>query len=120
MAGDVMLDNITGFSLKFAVIGIAIVFVSLALIALAISLIRRLDDRWQKSEEKSKQDATSKPQNIDTTTLVLISAAVATMFQGRYHIRSVRRLMPHGGVKSPWSVQGRAILHGSHVVPKKR
>nr|MBN2276615.1 OadG family protein [candidate division Zixibacteria bacterium] len=115
-----MFSEVMGFSLKFAVIGITIVFVSLALIAVAISLIRRLDDRWQKGEEKSKRDAVSKPQNIDTITLVLISAAVGTMFQGRYHIRSVRRLMPYGGAKSPWSVQGRAILHGSHVVPKKR
>jgi len=108
------------FSLQFSVIGISIVFSALAIIAIAISLIRRANDAWQKHEEVQKETATEKQQNIDTTTVVLISAAVATMLQGRFYIKSIRRLLPAHAQKGPWSLQGRAVLLGSHVVPKKR
>jgi len=108
------------FGLKFAVIGITIVFGVLAIISIAISLIRRGNDAWQKHEDIQKETATEKEQNIDTTTLVLISAAVATMLQGRFHIKSVRRILPANAQRGPWSVQGRAVLLGSHEVPKKR
>jgi len=109
-----------GFSFTFAAVGITIVFASLALIAVTIALIRRLNDKWQAHEDRQNQAALDKEQTIDSTTLVLIAAATATMVQGRFHIRSVRRLLPAGGARSAWSVQGRAILHGSHVVSKKR
>ena len=108
------------FSVRFAVIGWIIVFGSLAVIAMAIALIRKADDRWQKHEEAQDVAAVDKDPTIDTTTLVLISAACATMIQGRFHIRSVRRLLPRDAQRSNWSSQGRAILHGSHVVSRKR
>ncbi len=108
------------FSLNLAAIGITIVFGVLSLIAVVISLIRKLDDRWQRHEHKEKQEAVDKEPSIDNITVVLISAAVATMVTGRYHIRSVRRLLPSGSVRGPWSAQGRAVLHGSHVVSKHR
>ncbi|MCB2230568.1 OadG family protein [bacterium] len=108
------------FSLEFAVIGIAIVFVVLFIITGAVTLVRTADERWQRKEARDEQAALDREPTIDTTTLVLIAAACATMIQGRFHIRKVRRLMsstPQGG---GWSMQGRAILHGSHVVSKKR
>ena len=108
------------FGLKFAVIGVTIVFGALAIISIAISLIRRGNDAWQKHEEVQKEAATDKEQNIDNITVVLISAAAATMLQGRFHIKSIRRLLPAHAQKGPWSLQGRAVLLGSHVVPKKR
>jgi len=108
------------FSLEFAVVGILIVFMALALIASAVSLIRRANDRWQRHEDAQKEAATSKEPTIDTITLTLITAAAATMIQGRFHIRSVRRLLPGNTFRGSWSMQGRAILHGSHIVPKKR
>ena len=108
------------FGLQFAVIWIAIVFGALATISIAVSLIRRGNDVWQKREAVQKETATEKEQNIDTTTVVLISAAVATMLQGRFHIKSIRRILPANAQRGPWSVQGRAVLLGSHVVPKKR
>ncbi len=114
-----MPETIT-FSAKFAVIGILIVFSALALITVVVSLIRRADDSWQEHEKHKENLAYDKDQNIDTTTLIIISAAAATMLQGRYHIRSVRRLLPHQAAKSPWSVQGRAILLGSHVIQKRK
>ncbi|MCP4567059.1 MAG: hypothetical protein GY841_05715 [FCB group bacterium] len=110
----------TGFELKFAAIGITIVFASLAVIVLAVSLIRRADSSWQSREDRLRKAAANREQNIDTTTLVLLTAAAGTMLTGRFHIRKVRRLRPADVSRGPWSVQGRAILHGSHVVPKKR
>jgi Na+-transporting methylmalonyl-CoA/oxaloacetate decarboxylase gamma subunit len=108
------------FGLSFALIGIAIVFVALSIIAIAVALIKRLDDGWQAREKRQRNEALEKDQSIDSITLVLIAAAAATMIQGRFHIRKVRRLLPLSAQKSPWSVEGRAILHGSHVVPRKR
>jgi len=109
------------FSLKFAVIGILVVFGALAVISIAVSIIRRLDQQWEYREESEDVAALEKDQSIDTTTLVLIAAAAATMIKGRFHIRRVRRLLPKQAAQAgPWSKEGRAILHGSHVVPRKR
>jgi len=108
------------FSLSFAVIGISIVFVSLAIIVGAIKLVRLADDSWQKREEEQNRIAYDKDQNIDTITLILISAAAATLVGGRFHIRHIRKLLPQNAIHGPWSAQGRAILHGSHVIDKKR
>jgi Na+-transporting methylmalonyl-CoA/oxaloacetate decarboxylase gamma subunit len=108
------------FGLNITIIGISIVFLALIIISAAISFIKRLDDRWETREKMQTEAALDKDQSIDTTTLVLIAAAVATMIQGRYHIKRIRRLLPRGGEKGPWSVHGRAVLLGSHVVPKKR
>ncbi|MBN2227036.1 MAG: OadG family protein [candidate division Zixibacteria bacterium] len=108
------------FGLEFAAIGIVIVFAALTLISVVISLVRRADSGWQKKETVQLEEALTREQNIDTTTLVLICAAAATMIQGRFYIRQVRRLLPRDAQRGPWSAQGRAILHGSHVVPKKR
>jgi hypothetical protein len=108
------------FSLRFAAIGILIVFAALAIISIVVSLVRRADSGWQKHEEARKEAASSKEQSIDTITLVLIAAAAATMIKGRFHIRSIRRLLPGDAASGSWSMQGRAILHGSHVLPRKR
>ncbi|MEZ5360329.1 MAG: OadG family protein [Candidatus Zixiibacteriota bacterium] len=108
------------FSLEFAVIGITIVFASLALISTAIWLVRKADDGWQKHEKHAEDEALTKEQNIDMTTLILIAAATATIVQGRFYIRKVRRLIRDDAHRSTWSVQGRAVLHGSHVLAKGR
>lgn len=108
------------FSLEFAAIGITIVFFSLIVITLAVTLVRTADERWQAKEKHDEAAAIDRDPTIDTTSLVLIAAACATMIQGRYHIRRVRRLMPSTAQAGVWSMHGRAILHGSHVVSKKR
>lgn len=108
------------FSLQFSVIGIVIVFVVLWIITGVVSLVRRADEHWQAREERQQAEAYEKEPTIDSTTLVLITAACATMIQGRFHIRQVRRLMSKTSQPGTWSVAGRAILLGSHVVPKKR
>ena len=108
------------FGLEFTAVGMGIVFAVLFIITGAVSLIRLADERWQAKEKREEEAATELEPTIDTTTLVLIAAACATMIEGRFFIRRVRRLMSSATAPGAWSVQGRAILHGSHVVPKKR
>ena len=55
---------------------------------------------------------------IDTTTLVLIAAACATVAGGRFRVRRIRRLLPIQTKRTPWSAQGRLILLGSHTVKR--
>ncbi|MCL4836766.1 MAG: OadG family protein [Thermoanaerobaculia bacterium] len=106
------------FGLEITLVGLTVVFVALLVIVGAVALMRRLDERWQKSEEAADEAAFGKSPNIDYTTVVLLSAAVATIFLGRARIRSVRRLLPTDFVASPWSVTGRSVLQGSHVISK--
>ena len=108
------------YALRFAAVGLLIVFAALAVIVLAITLIRRGDDRWQELEQRRRKPAAIDEATIDNLTLVLISAAVATMIQGRFHIRRVRRLMRRDAQTGPWSHQGRAVLLGSHVIHHDR
>lgn len=108
------------FSLRFAAIALLIVFSALAFISFIISLIKRADDHWQKGEQAQAEAALEKEPSIDSLTLILITAAAATILQGRFHIKRVRRLLPAASAKGPWSMQGRAVLLGSHIVGKKR
>ncbi len=113
------MENIN-FILKFAAIGISIVFIALAFIAVTITWIRRADEGWQAKEKKQDEDAFGKAQTLDTTTLVIISAVCATILGGKFHIRRVRRLQPKETGVGPWAHQGRSVLLGSHVVSKNR
>jgi len=106
--------------LLLSLIGLLIVFVVLWLIVLAVWGLRRLDERWQRLEREKEQRSLERPPGIDSLTLVLIGAAVATLLEGRYRIRSVRRLMRTGAPASSWSQQGRTALQGSHLVPRRR
>jgi len=108
------------FTLNLTVVGLLVVFGVLWLIAIVIGLVKKADDRWEAREAAADEAALTAEQNIDNLTLVLISAAVATMIQGRFHVRRIRRLMPGDPVSRTWSMQGRAVLHGSHVVTRKR
>ncbi|HPQ39342.1 MAG TPA: OadG family protein [bacterium] len=104
--------------LNLSLIGILVVFMVLALIAGIVFVVRFLDRDWKQREARQAVEALEKPQTIDDLTLVLISAAVATMIKGRHRIRSVKRVVPPSGGSSPWSLQGRSVLPGSHVVGK--
>ena len=108
------------FGWTMTVVGLGIVFSVLTAIAVMVWTLGRLDDRWRRREAEAAATATEREQTIDDTTLVLICAAVATMLVGRNRIRSVRRLLPPDSPSSPWSAQGRAVLMGSHVPPKRK
>jgi len=108
------------FGLTLTYVGLGIVFMVLSAIALAVAGMRRLDERWQHRERQEEREAFGKEPTIDATTLVLLSAAAATMIQGRFRIRGVRRLPIGGARTSAWSIQGRSVLQGSHVITRKR
>ena len=112
--------NITPEMGSLAIAGILIVFGVLALISLVVALLKKLDGRWQDHERRVDEAAVSKEPTIDNTTLVLISAAVATVVQGRFRVRRIHRLLSPKRKRTPWSAQGRVILQGSHTVRRKR
>ena len=109
--------------LALTLVGLAIVFIVQTLITTVVTLMRRLDEGWHAEEkEAAKTTATAEEATIDNTTLVLLTATITTVLQGRaFAIRRVRRLLPgedrhHGG----WKASGRAALHGSHYVRRGR
>lgn len=112
-------EGIGAESLALSVVGILVVFVVLALIAIVVGSIRKLDDGWQRKEAEDKVEAFNKEPSIDATTLVLLSAACATVITGRFRVRRVRRLLSPRVRRTPWSAQGRLILQGSHTVSRK-
>ena len=103
-----------------AIAGILIVFAVLILIATVVSLFKRVDDRWRAHEAALAAQSTSRTQNIDDITLLLISAAAATVVGGRFRVRRIHRLLPMRTKRTPWSSQGRSILQGSHAITRKR
>lgn len=111
-----------GIGLDLTVAGVVIVFAVLVIVAAMVAALRRLDDRWRAEEARSEERATTKPPTIDATTTAILAAAVATFLSGRHRIRSIRRI--HSArdrlTASTWSLQGRAVLMGSHVITRHR
>lgn len=106
-------------NLPLALVGLLIVFAVQGIIALAISGIRQLDEKWRHQEKARNAEALDREPTIDATTVVLVAAAAATVLRGRHRIRSIRRLMPADHKRSPWSAQGRSQLQGSHILDRK-
>ena len=105
--------------LVISLIGMGVVYLGLLLVTGAITLMRRLDRRWQEAERLGEMAALSAAPTIDSTTLVLLAAAAATLVAGRHRIRGVRRMLPGEGTASAWAVTGRAVLQGSHVMSSR-
>ncbi|MBU0741103.1 hypothetical protein KKG45_03215 [bacterium] len=105
-------------NIPLALVGLLIVFVVQLIIAMAISGIRQLDEKWRHQEKLRNAEALDREPTVDATTLVLIAAAAATVLRGRHRIRSIKRLMPSDHKRSPWTAQGRAVLQGSHVIDR--
>ena len=115
-----MKGNITPEMGSLTIVGILIVFGVLALIATVVTVLKRLDDRWQAHEARQLEAAGQKEPTIDNTTLVLIAAAAATAVGGRFRVRRIRRLLSPKQKRTPWSAHGRLVLQGSHTVRRKR
>ena len=107
------------FGLEISLIGMGVVFLGLLLVTGAITMMRRLDERWQAAERHGEAAALLAAPTVDSTTLVLLAAATATLVAGRHRIRGVRRMLPGEGAASAWSVTGRAVLQGSHVMSSR-
>ncbi len=106
------------FGIRFSLIGLSVVFVVLFLIACLVALVRMLDVGWRERENKEGQEALRKPPTIDKTTIFIIASVAAAVLSRRARVRSVRRIMPGNPQKGRWSMYGRAVLHGSHVLKK--
>lgn len=109
------MGNMSGEIVAVTATGLVTVFGVLALIALVVSVFRRLDDHWQEREGRADREAVDREPTIDDTTLVLIAAAAATAVAGRFRVRRIRRLLSPQAQRTPWSAQGRLILQGSHT-----
>jgi len=105
--------------LLLAGVGLGIVFCVLATIAAVVALMGRLDAEWQRREAAHDAEALEREPTLDTTTVVLIAAAVATVLGGRAHVRRIRKLLPGDSPQSSWSLQGRMVLQGSHAITRK-
>ena len=109
----------SALSLSFA--GISIVFGSLIMIAVAVRVMRATDEWLENKKLTENKTEPEKEQTLDNLTLVLISAAVAAKLQKRkYAIRSVRRLVSRDATIAGWTMEGRSVLHGSHVINIKQ
>ena len=120
---------LNGDILTLALVGLLIVFSVLTVIVCAVAVVRKLDDFFAaraearaaaRAEAGGAEAQPGSDANIDAVTSVLIAAAAATVLQGRHRIRSVRRLLPPGSPRSPWSSQGRLYLQGSHSIQRKK
>ncbi len=106
--------------LVLSLVGLGIVFGVLSAISMLVFAIRRADDRWQREERQADIEAVAAQPTVDTLTLALIAAAVATLLGGRGRIRRIRRVAPAGSSGSVWSAQGRISIQGSHAIHRKR
>ena len=103
------------FSPGFAFVAAAVATSVVALVVVAVVYALRLGEDPQAPTTASARTAA---EPIADTLLVVIAAAV-TAAVGRSRIRRVRRLPAADMPASPWSVTGRAVLQGSHVVPSR-
>ena len=104
--------------INLTIAGTLIVFIILTFIAVVIKVISYFDRDWQNREQNQLVEAMTRPSSIDDISLVLITAAIATVLQGRHRIRRITRLEPSSQT-SVWSIQGRSVLLGSHIITKK-
>jgi len=115
-----MEQNIS-YAVNMSIAGMSIVFGSLILISIAVRAMRMIDEWLEESKKKNNLPEPEKEQTLDNLTLVLISAAAAAKLQKRkYSIRSVRRIVSRDATIAGWTMEGRSVLHGSHVINVKQ
>jgi len=112
---QVLQDN-----LPLTIVGFLIVFGVLLIISFTIFAIRQLDEKWRHTEKIQNAEMLDREPTVDQLTVVLLTAAAATVLRGRFRIRRIRRLMPSDSPRSPWSAQGRSELQGSHTIQRQR
>lgn len=108
-----------GEGLLVTATGIVVVFAVLLIMIIFINIFKKLDYMWEHRENAEKAEMLNKEQNIDDTTLVLISAAVAAYTHNRAKIRRVRVLPSRAKQGGNWAMQARSVLQTSHSRGKK-
>ncbi len=105
--GEGLLVTATGVGVVFAVLVIMIIF---------INLFKALEPMFAKKDNKGEVvlPNSQEEQNIDNTTLVLISAAVAAYTHNKARVRRVRVLPSKAKQGGNWAMQARSALQSSH------
>ncbi|MDR2869490.1 MAG: OadG family protein [Deferribacteraceae bacterium] len=108
-----------GDAFQFAIVGFLIVMAVLAIVAICVTAIMKLEPVLFKEKkvikerkETVKAETVVKSDELDPMALVLITAAVAAQYRA-FNIRAI-----HVGRRrdTSWSEAGRMIHHGSHVM----
>ena len=119
-------DNIRE-GLLVTAIGVGVVFAVLAIMIIFINLFKALEPMLDKislifAKKDSKGEVvqlnSQEEQNIDNTTLVLISAAVAAYTHNKARVRRVRVLPARAKQGGNWAMQARSALQSSHIGKK--
>ncbi len=112
--GEGLLVTATGVGVVFAVLIIMIIFINV--FKAVEPLFDKLGSIFTKKDNKSETTATNsqEEQNIDNTTLVLISAAVAAYTHNKARVRRVRVLPAKAKQGGNWAMQARSALQSSH------
>ena len=114
-----------GEGLKVTVTGTGVVFAVLAIMIIFINIIKAAEPAIEKFLKSVRNTLGTKgaddishdslnDQNIDNTTLVLISAAVAAYTHNKAKVRRVRVLPAKAKQGGNWAMQARSALQSSH------
>lgn len=114
-----------GEGLKVTATGIGVVFAVLVIMIIFINVIKAAEPAIEKLLKSVRGTLGTKgaddishdsvnDQNIDNTTLVLISAAVAAYTHNKAKIRRVRVLPAKAKQGGNWAMQARSALQSSH------
>lgn len=114
-----------GEGLKVTATGIGVVFAVLVIMIIFINVIKVLEPAIEKVLKTVRGSLGTKgaddishdsvnDQNIDNTTLVLISAAVAAYTHNKAKIRRIRVLPAKAKQGGNWAMQARSALQSSH------
>ncbi len=108
----------TGVGVVFAVLVIMIIFINL--FKALEPMLDKIGLMFAKKDSKGEivQTNSQEEQNIDNTTLVLISAAVAAYTHNKARVRRVRVLPARAKQGGNWAMQARSALQSSHIGKK--
>ncbi|MDE7314394.1 MAG: OadG family protein [Mucispirillum sp.] len=112
--GEGLLVTATGVGVVFAVLVIMIIFINL--FKALEPMLDKVGVMFAKKDSKGEVAVpnSQEEQNIDNTTLVLISAAVAAYTHNKAKVRRVRVLPSKAKQGGNWAMQARSALQSSH------
>ncbi len=118
-SGSVIVEGLmvkaTGIGVVFALLEIMIIFINIfKKVEHSLDKASALFTKKANSEDNSTEQDKTKEQNIDNTTLILISAAVAAYTHNKASIRRIRVLPTKAKQGGNWAMQARSALQSSH------
>ena len=110
--GEGVMVTLVGRGVVFAVLIIMILFIDL--FKKVEPLLDRAGAFFSKNKGEAAAQNSQEAQNIDNTTLVLISAAVAAYTHNKARVRRIRVLPAKAKQGGNWAMQVRSALQSSH------